>query len=156
MRHTIKSTLAALVLSVSLSAPVAAGPFEDGAAAYEKGDYATALRLWRPLAEQGHAKAQLILGDVYRDGRGVKQNFAQAVKWYRKAAEQGDAAAQIQLGVMYAFGWGVKQDDAEAMRWFRQAAEQGFTAARYNLGVMYDKGRGVKQEPNGIVPELPA
>jgi TPR repeat protein len=50
---------------VSLAAPVAAGPFEDAGAAYDKGDYATALRLWRPMAEQGNAAAQFNLGQVY-------------------------------------------------------------------------------------------
>ena len=54
----IKAAVIALVLSASLVAPAAAGPFEDGFAASQRGDYATALKLWRPLAEQGIAAAQ--------------------------------------------------------------------------------------------------
>ena len=42
--------------------PAVAGPFEDGEAAFSKGDYATALRLWQPLAQQGDARAQNGLG----------------------------------------------------------------------------------------------
>src|SRR3990172_7650549 len=113
MRDLIKAGLAALVLSLSLAAPVAAGPFEDAAAAYELGDYATALRLMRPLAEQGDALAQYNLGVMYENGQGVPQDYAEAVKWYRKAADQGVALAQSNLGFAYANGQGVPQDGAE-------------------------------------------
>ena len=68
MKRSIKSLLAALVLSLSLVAPVLAGPFEDGSAAYNSRDYATALRLWRPLAEQGDADAQNNLAVMYSKG----------------------------------------------------------------------------------------
>ena len=86
---SIKSLLATLVLSLSLVAPVVAGPLEDGWAARKRGDYATALRLWRPLAEQGHDDAQVNLGVMYSKGEGVKQDYAKAQEWYRKAAKQG-------------------------------------------------------------------
>jgi hypothetical protein len=76
-----------------------AGLFEDGLAAHKRGDYATALKLWRPLAEQGLADAQYTLGIMYANGRGVAQNYAEALKWYRMAAEQGNVAAQCNLGV---------------------------------------------------------
>ena len=62
---SIKSLLAALVVSLSLAAPGLAGPYEDGKAAYRRGDYVTALRLWRPLAEQGNALAQYYLGEMH-------------------------------------------------------------------------------------------
>ena len=97
-------------------------------------------------AEQGNAEAQFNLGNMYREGRGVRQDDAEAVRWYRQAAEQGDAQAQTNLGLMYANGLGVRQDDAEAFGWFRQAADQGFAIAQTNLGVMYDDGRGVRQD----------
>ena len=91
----------ALLLTLSLSAPVLAGPFEDGLTAYNKSDYTTARRLWRPLADQGNARAQLYLGLIYDKGQGVAQDYAQAVKWYRLAADQGDASAQSNLGLTY-------------------------------------------------------
>jgi hypothetical protein len=68
MNRTFKAAVAALILAVSFAGSVAAGPFEDAAAAYIKGDYATALRLMRPLAEQGNAIAQFNLGQMYRNG----------------------------------------------------------------------------------------
>jgi len=77
---------------------------DDGMAAYERGDYATAFKEWRPLAEQGHADAQSNLGVMYDQGLGVPQNCTEAVKWCHKAAEQGDAAAQYNLGIMCASG----------------------------------------------------
>ncbi|MSO74665.1 MAG: sel1 repeat family protein, partial [Alphaproteobacteria bacterium] len=104
----------ALLLTLGLSAPVLAGPYEDANAAYERSDYATALKLWRPLAEQGDADAQYKLGWMYRDGQGVLQDYAEAARWYRKAADQGDAWAQTNLGWMYNHGQGVAQDHAEA------------------------------------------
>ena len=81
--------LAACVLSLCPVASGAAGPYEDGASAYKRGDYATTLRLWRPLAEQGDAYAQFSLGAMYDEGQGVPQNYAVAVEWFRKAADQG-------------------------------------------------------------------
>ncbi len=75
--------------------------FQEGVAAYERGDYATALREFRPLARQGDASAQYNLGIMYDNGRGVPQDFAEAVKWYRMAAEQGHERAQFNLGAKY-------------------------------------------------------
>jgi uncharacterized protein len=76
-------------------------------AAYEKGDYTTALQILRPRAEQGNAKAQYNLGAMYANGLGVPQDYATTVSWYRRAAEQGLVEAQCKLGVMYAKGQGV-------------------------------------------------
>ena len=98
----MRRILAVFVLAVMLTGGAAAGPFEDGMAAVERGDYATALRLWRPLAEQGYARVQFNLGFMYAEGEGVPQDDAEAAKWYRLSAEQGHAGAQFNLGFMYA------------------------------------------------------
>jgi hypothetical protein len=140
-----KTTLAMLILCACLALPAQAG-FEDGLAAYKRGDYATALKEWQPLAEAGNADAQYNLGLMYYNGRGVPQDHREAVKWYRLAAEQGYALAQYNLGVMYVNGRGVPQDDKESVKWFRLAAEQGYALAQNNLGVMYVNGRGVPQD----------
>jgi TPR repeat protein len=84
----VKRILAGVVLTLMLTGGAAAGPLEDGERASRTGDYATALRLWRPLAEQDDADAQNNLGLMYRNGQGVPQDYAEAVKWYRLAAEQ--------------------------------------------------------------------
>ena len=138
---------AILFLAVALT-PVAAGaaPYEEGLVAYTSGDYATALRLWRPLAEQGEAHAQHNLGVMYRDGQGVPLDHAKAVYWYTRAAEQGHADAQTSLGIMYYDGLGVSRNYAEAAKWFQLAAEQGHALAQNNLGVMYALGNGVLRD----------
>ncbi len=84
------------------------------------GDYAVAMREFRPLAEEGHAEAQSALGLMYEKGQGVARDDTQAVAWWRKSAEQGYAGAQYALGIMYAAGRGVAQDDAQALRWCRK------------------------------------
>ena len=135
-----------LILFVCAGGPAVAGPFEDGLAAAQKGDYATAMRLWRPLAEQGDASAQLNLGIMFDQGQGVTQDYAAAAAWFRMAAEQGEAKAQFNLGVMYSNGQGVPQDYAAAVSWWRKAADQGAADAQFNLGLMYAKGQGVPQD----------
>ncbi len=138
------AALCAAVL-LGLTAPAWAG-LDEGVAAYHRGDYATALREWRPLAKQGNAKAQYNLGIMYNNGLAVPQDYAEAVQWYRQAAEQGVALAQYFLGVMYRHGQGVSQDDAKALQWYRKAVEQGNAKAQYNLGFMYGKGLGIPQD----------
>jgi len=125
--------------------------WEKGVTAYKSGDYATALREWTPLAEQGDAAAQYKLGLMYHNVRGVPQDDRVAVTWYRLAANQGDAHAQYNLGVMYERGSGVPQDYKTAVTWYRLAAEQGDAVAQYNLGLMYHNGRGVPQDYKAAV-----
>lgn len=123
-----------------------AGPFEDGEAAWSRGDYATALSMWRPLAAQGNAKAQYNLGLMYDNGQGVPKDYKEAARFYRLAAAQGNADAQYNLGRMYYTGEGLPQDYKEAVRWYRLAAAQRDAGAQYMLGRMYATGRGVPED----------
>ncbi len=142
MRHAI----IAVLLLAALAGTAVAGPSEDAYLAYERGDYATALRLLRPLAKQGDAGAQHNFGFMYANGQGVPQDYAEAARWYRRAAEQGHVGGQLKLGFTYANGWGVPRDYAEAVKWYRLAAEQGHDYAQYSLGNMYRRGQGVPQD----------
>jgi hypothetical protein len=74
-----------------------AGPWEDGMVAYNRGDYVPAIRLFRPLAEQGNAKAQSLIGVMYRRGQGVARNSIHAFIWLSRAAARGDARAKTEL-----------------------------------------------------------
>jgi hypothetical protein len=134
--------LAWLLVALAAAAPARAD-FDAGSAAARAGDYATALREWRPLAEQGHRDAQFNLGLLYENGLGVAEDGAEAARWYRLAAEQDDRTAQAYLGEMYAQGLGVERDDIEALRWYRSAAERGHAASQYNVGLFYATGRGI-------------
>jgi uncharacterized protein len=131
---------------LTLAGVAVAGPYEDATAAYFRKDYATALRILRPLADQGTASAQNSLGAMYAMGEGVPQDYAKAAKWYRKAADRGNSQAQYNLGVAYFKGRGLPQDYAEAVKWTRLAADQGYAGAQYNLGSAYASGQGVPQD----------
>ena len=132
-----------LLFSLFLGASSYSADFNKGLTAAQNGDWATALKEWKPLAGQGDADAQYNLGLMYLNGWGVPQDDKEAVYWYKLAAEQGDAKALYNLGVMYEVGEGVPQDDKEAVRWYTLAAEQEHAKAQYNLGVMYALGEGV-------------
>ena len=98
---------------------------ETGAEAAARGDYAAAIREWRPHAERGDAPSQYRLGALYAKGMGVSLDSKEAAKWYRQAAEQGYADAQYALGGLYAEGAGVEADYAAAAEWYRRASTQG-------------------------------
>ena len=129
-----KLTLATLLI---LSCTTAwAADFDKGVAAYKAGDFATALAEWRPLAEQGYAKAQSNLGLMYFNGEGAIKDYKEAVKWFRLAAEQGNVSAQTSLGLMHANGEGVIQDNVYAHMWWNIAAASGNENARGNKDIL--------------------
>ena len=91
--------LGGLMLAVQILgvAGAVAGPWEDGMTSYNRGDYVPAIRLFRPLAEQGNAKAQNVLGVMYRRGQGVAHSSVRAFLWFSRAAARGDATAKAEL-----------------------------------------------------------
>ena len=89
MNLTLKHAIAAIILVLGFATPVVARPLEDGDLAIKRHDYATALRLIRPLAEQGNANAQYILGVFYNNGLGVPQDYVRSYMWLNLAATQG-------------------------------------------------------------------
>jgi len=108
-----------LVLCLALvAAQAAASPYEDGVAAYDRGEYGAAVTLWRRLAEQGHRAAQFNLAVLYEKGLGVGQDFAEAARWYLKAAEQGDQEAQYNVAALYESGTGFPTDLDQARKWY--------------------------------------
>ena len=129
------TVLAVLMMAMMFGGSALADPLEEGDGSYHRGDDVTALRLFRPLADDGNSAAQFGIGNMYDRGRGVSQDYAEARKWYRKAAAQGNALAQTALGFMYFLGKGVPQDYAEAIKWYHNAAEQGDGPAQRTLGV---------------------
>jgi len=134
------------VLTAILAAPASAGPLEQGEAAWNRGEYAAALELLRPLADRGVAAAQATLGIMYDNGQGVPTDHAVAVVWFRKAANQGHAHAEYDLGLKYSQGQGVSHDDAVAVSWFQRAADHGDPEAMFRLGEAYELGRGVQMD----------
>jgi len=136
--------LVLILLALALTgAPVYGDELQDGFDAARRGDFKTAFKIFKPLAEQGNARAQAYLGVAYGGGIGIPQDDKEALRWYRKAAEQGNNAAQFLISNMYQLGEGVPQDDKEAIKWYRKSAEQGHSGAQLLIGNMYEKGMGV-------------
>ncbi len=109
---------------------------DAGNEAYERGDYATALSEWRPLADQGDADAQFYLGRMYQRGYGVPQDNQQARHWWEKAAAQGLVDAQFNLGLIYENGEGVPQDLVQAHKWYNLAGVNGHKDAATQRDVL--------------------
>jgi len=132
-----KLILVVVVVTLGLGASQSAwGGFKEGLDAYDRNDYATALKEWTPLAEQGHPVAQNNLGMMYRRGVGVPQDDETAVKWWKLAAKQGHVSAQFELGVSCANGQGVKQDNVYAHMWWNIAASSGHKGAVKNRDIV--------------------
>lgn len=144
MNFPVSLSVCAL-LGCLLPWPLAAGPLEDGQAAFARADYVTARQKWKLLAEQGNAIAQFRIGLMYAEGLGVSQDAAEALKWYGWAASLGYVPAQLNLALMYDRGPHSIRHQGRAMKWYRRAAEQGNASAQTALGLIYDKGQAVPQ-----------
>jgi TPR repeat protein len=94
MRKLLAPAVAWVLLG---TAGAVAGPWEDGMVAYNRGDYVPALKLFRPLAQAGNAKAQNVIGVMYRKGEGVARSSTRAFMWFSLAARKGDASAKASL-----------------------------------------------------------
>ena len=147
MTHSATRLISSLLLTALIAAPftVNAG-LNEGLAAYDRAEYATALKELTPLAEKGNAKAQYRLGKMFNLGQGLPPNKKEAAKWFHLAAQQGLAEAQGALGYLCLVGEGVSQNNDLALEWTRKAAKQGDATAQSNLGVMYREGEGVSKD----------
>lgn len=95
----LRITMIALI-AASLATPALAQDLKKGLKAYKAGDYETALKEWRPLAENGHPGAQYNIGFNYLQGKGVRKDLVQAYFWFELAARQGRGIArQLRDGI---------------------------------------------------------
>lgn len=123
-------------------AGVVRADFNKGLAAFDKGDFATAISEWTPLAEKGDVAAQYNLGVIYQNGRGVPRDNRQAFYWFRAAGEKGHPKAMLNVAFGYASGTGIGQNYQEAFIWMHKAADKGVILAQYNVGLMLYNGWG--------------
>ncbi len=126
--------------------PTAEASYESGLEAFERGDYAQALKDWLAEAEKGDARAQHNVGVIYDSGRGVTPDPVEGRKWYERAAAQGLPEAQNNLGMLYSNGRGVEPDQAHAIELWNTAARRGYPLAEFNLGLAYANGSGVDRD----------
>jgi len=120
---------------------------DAGRAAFDTGDYSTAMRELKPLALQGNAHAQVLVGTMlYSDTGPYQVNEAEAASWFRRAADQGNASAQGILGDWYRVGKAVPQDSVQSVRLCRLSAEQDNSVGQWCLAHAYYDGEGVAQD----------
>lgn len=147
MRLTLSAALCAAVMIVPVTQsfaqsrqasaqPAQTNDVKRGVEAWESGDYATAVKLWRPLAIKGDADAQFNLAQAYRFGRSVPLDMKAAEDWYRRAASQGHLQAEDNLGlIMFQNG-----DRQNAMPMIRRSANRGDPRAQYVLATAMFNG----------------
>ena len=149
MNRSLTSALLAITLTLGCGGAALAAPYATLApifAADARKDYATELKLLRPLVDKGDVDAQFLLALMYSNGTGVPQDYKEAVRLYRLAAAQGHAMAQSNLASMYSLGEGVIQDYKEAVRLYKLSAAQGEDRSKNLLGFSYLLGEGVAQD----------
>ncbi|MFZ2306112.1 MAG: SEL1-like repeat protein [Rhodoferax sp.] len=159
MKTTIQ--IIALALSLTTVPNLAFAKLEEGTAAYQRKDYAAAFQELLPVAQEGNAQAQQMVGNMYLHGAGVARNDADAAKWFRLSADQGNAVAMKAMGRLYVQGRGLEQDLREATVWFRRAkakasspqpaADMDEDAAK-RLATAKELSTECRQEP----PKMPA
>jgi TPR repeat protein len=115
--------------------------------AFRAGNDATAITLLTPLANEGNAKAQYWLADIYDDDDpGVKPDRTKAQVLLEKSAAQGFAPAERRLGQLDLRGTATLQDFGKAQSWLHKAATAGDARAQEHLGHIYALGLGVPQD----------
>jgi len=134
---------ALLCMALVMAAPAAAQSVTAGIDAWQKGEYASAVKIWRPLAEAGDADAAFNLGQAYRLGRGVPINLAAAQTWLLRAAGKDHLDAQTTLGLLL-FDSG---DRAGGLRWLKAAADRGDPRALLVYGTALFNGDDVPRDP---------
>jgi len=139
----MRKLLLGLLIAAAAGLPAHAQSVRAGIDAWQKGDTAGAVAIWRPLAEKGDADAAFNLGQAYRLGRGVKLDLAQAQIWLDRAARKGHVDAQTTLGLLL-FQNG---NQTAAMRWLNGAAEAGEPRALLMVGTALYNGDGVAKDP---------
>ncbi len=135
--------VSAFVISfvVLIAQPVFSANFDEAMRAYEKGDFAFALKELEVLSNEGDPNAQYSLGVMYYEGSGVERNSKIAASLFNMSAKQGNPYAKYNLGVIYRDEDGLKDADL-AFKWMSDAAHQGLVVAQYNLGYIYQEGIG--------------
>ncbi len=118
------------------------------AQAFAAGDYIWEEKFKKalPKAEQGDAKAQYAVGEMYEKGKGASKDLKKAFEWYNKAAKQGDKKAAYKLGRAYLDGKGVSRNYKKAYTWFKKSASKNYVRAQYYLGTLYENGKGVLKD----------
>lgn len=140
--------LSAAVLSVAGAAVARADALEEAEAAYGAGRYAQAAALLQPLAEQGVARAQFMLGLMHHFGEGGAPDEKAALHWFRRLAAGGYAEAGRDVRALLRVEAQVPEGDPLGIYSYKKAAQNGDPEAQYLFAKVYDEGRGVTENDN--------
>jgi uncharacterized protein len=126
---------AILLFGFAANGPIAkADSWKDATAAFARKEYAAALKLFKPLAEKGHALAQYNIALMHKMGLGVPKSEKEARKWARLTAKQGHAEAQQLMGSLYYKQSGQESPDVlRAYIWYEASAAQRNSEAQKDL-----------------------
>lgn len=136
----------AFVLLLCTSTAVRADPYSDGLVALLNGDYASALRLLRPLAEEGNLGAASMVGGMYLGGFGVEKDCGKAESLIGHAADGGYPRAQYLMGRIYVSGMCGMVNPRESFSWFKKAAKQHDPDAAFTVGLLFAEGKAVPMD----------
>ncbi len=88
-------------------------------------------------------EAMTVLGIVFENGLGMKENQVRAHELFEGAASRGNAFAGYCLAERYLTGIGVPTDFGQAVHWYEQSARRGFAPAMLALSTLHEAGYGV-------------
>lgn len=114
--------------------------------ALKEDDYKEAIEYLTRASEMGWADADLLLGQMYRDGNTEERNIEKAIVYLTKAAENGNNKAMFMLGDLYYDGKFLKKNSEEAFKWYLKSASVGNARSQYQVGMMYSSGEGVEKD----------
>lgn len=141
--QTVKHFIVALLMAGTCLAAYGE-TVQDALKLYKTGNYASALKMLRPLVDQRDPTATYIFGVLHLKGQGVPKDFAKAIELIRISAEAGYVRAQHDMGLLYGRGeYGVGKDSLTAITWYKKAAAQNESESMYNIGVILLNGDGV-------------
>ena len=140
----VKLGFACALLALSAAASADA---EKGMAAFQAGDYKTALKELNADVKKGDAEAMAMMSRLYAEGKGVKQDHKLAFQWMEKAAKAGSVHGQGSLAMFYSEGIGTAKDDARSLEWGRRAADSGHLISQFIMGMRFSRGIGVERDP---------
>lgn len=133
-----------LVMAFVVALPVAAmADFLEGKKSYDAKNWRRAIVQLRPLAEQGDARAMVLLGNMYAEGHGVGKDTTEAFLLYHRAAERNNADAMLATAALYQVGDGIPVNTRLAILWYERAAKLGHqTSAFFYATHMYQGSKG--------------
>ena len=137
-----KRVVSTVIMVTLLASTPALADVKSGIDAYQRGDFATAVSAWRPLAIAGDADAQYNLGQAYRLGRGVPVDPQMAESWFKKAADQGHERARNAYGLTL-FQNGRRQ---EAIPYIEESAGRGYPQSQYVFATLLFNGDMVEKD----------